>query len=131
MISLILSYLDIFFLQTPLTTLFLGSPQLCLNVRMMKMCCNEPLVSLNVFQAKPTQFTNQVIFFFLFNFFPTLPALQMQPGISSPILRAQVSSPNNKNLVPEIFPRVMMLMCQTEQKPALFPTTILSLNCQQ
>jgi len=58
----------------------------------MTMCFNAPLVSLNDFQAKPTQFTKQVTDFPPF-FPPMLPVLQMQPGIRSLIPRAQVSSP--------------------------------------
>lgn len=82
-----------YFFYKSINNSLLGISQLCLNLRMMKMCCNEPLVSLNVFQDKPIQFTNQVIFFLPFKLFPMLPVLQMQPGISSLILRAQVSSP--------------------------------------
>lgn len=58
--SWFLSCLDLFFPTTTISNSFFLPSKLCLELK-MEMCFNEPLVFLDVFQAKSTQFTQQAI----------------------------------------------------------------------
>lgn len=85
--------LDALFSTNSINSSLCSPPTLKLKIRKMRF--NEPLVSLNIFQAKSTQFMRQGIFFSPFFSLSSsmLPAVQMQPGIRSLMLRAQISSP--------------------------------------